>query len=110
MPTHVHLRNIETGAIEVVDRASKKYEDLVAQKTKDGRFPVHEATGVHDADPATHAAPEEVEARSRWGLPLPDVTADGLPQSSKGVEEQRENEGQVAVAPVPAPGTSPRKR
>lgn len=97
---NVILRNIETGVIKVVERVSKEFEKLVAEKTKDGRFPVYEQTGEHDSDPATHAAPEEVAARSKWGLPLHDVTADGHPQSTKGVEAQREKLGPVEVEPV----------
>jgi hypothetical protein len=83
----VHLRNIESGAIKIVDTIDAEFAKLRAQRTKDGRFPLYEQTGAHDADPEHHASTEEVSARSKWGVPLPDVTADGVGQSDASAEQ-----------------------
>lgn len=101
-----HYRNIETGEIKFVDPQGDESAALRKERTKNGRFPLWEQTGAHDADPANHAAPEEVAARSRWGVPLPDVTADGFGQSTASVEQlDRPREGVPGPVPI-APAKS----
>lgn len=76
------FRNIETGFVKLVDTASEEFAALKREVTRDGRFPLWEQTGAHDADPENHATAEEVAERSRHGVqPLSDVTADGVGQS-----------------------------
>jgi hypothetical protein len=77
----VHLRNIETGAIKVCETVSDEFANLRAERTKSGRFPLWEQTGAHDADPENHATKEEAQARSSFGVPASDVTADGIGKS-----------------------------
>jgi hypothetical protein len=81
----LYLRNVETGAIKEVDPDSKEFNELKAQRTEDGRFPLYEQTSAADADPKNAASPEEVALRERHDLPISDVTSDGVAQSDKSV-------------------------
>jgi hypothetical protein len=103
----VHLRNIESGAIKVVDTISAEFAKLKGQRTKDDRFPLYEQTGAHDADPEHHASTEEVSARSKWGVqPLSDVTADGVGQSDASAAQLSDtsepNDEKASTAKAPA--------
>lgn len=79
----LHLRNIETGDIKVVEADSDELAALRRERTESGRFPLWEQTSAGDADPEKSAAAEEVQLRERHGLPLHDVTADGVGQSDR---------------------------
>jgi hypothetical protein len=83
----LYLRNIETGQIKEVEADSAEFEKLKDERTDDGRFPLYEQTGGHDADPKNASSDEEVALRERHDLPIHDVTSDGVPQSDKGVEK-----------------------
>jgi hypothetical protein len=88
----VHLRNLEDGTIKVVESASEEFAKLKAERTENGRFPLYEQTGAHDADPEGFASEEEVAARERWNVkPLSDVTADGVGISQKAKDKVGEN-------------------
>src|SRR5438105_3868375 len=76
----LYLRNIQTGAIKTVDPDSKEFADAKEQRTDDGRFPLWEQTGQHDAAPREDY---EVANRSKWDAKLPDVTTDGVLQSGQ---------------------------
>lgn len=83
----LYLRNIETGQIKQVEADSAEFSKLKAERTSDGRFPLYEQTGAHDADPKISASDEEVVLRDRHDLPIADVTSDGVPKSDKSVEK-----------------------
>lgn len=81
----LYLRNIVTGTIKDVEADSAEFEKLKRERTDDGRFPLYEQTGGHDADPKNQSSSYEVDGRSEYDLPIHDVTTDGVPQSDKGV-------------------------
>lgn len=83
----LYLRNIVTGKIETVDPDSSEFAKLKAERTDDGRFPLYEQTGAHDADPKNAASEYEVNARGEHDVPLHDVTSDGVGQSDAAVKK-----------------------
>lgn len=89
----VYFRNVITGAITQLDSDDDAAEirALVAQRHDRGEgrapIPLHEQTGAHDADPANHAAAEEIAARARWNVEdISQVTADGIAQDQTSEE------------------------
>lgn len=82
----LYLRNLRTGEIKTVEADSAEFAKLRLERAEDGR-PLFEQTGPHDADPKNHAAEYEVTHRGEYGVPLPDVTTDGVGQSAKSAEK-----------------------
>lgn len=82
----VYLRNLASGDIKQVDSDSPEFAKLKAARTDDGRFPLYEQTGAHDADPKGFASEFEYERRNRYDGPAHDVTSDGVPKSDAGVD------------------------
>jgi hypothetical protein len=76
-----YMRNISTGEIKTVEPDSAEFNKLKAERTGDGRFPLWEQTGAHDADPKAASSDFEVTNRSKWDADLHDVTTDGVLQS-----------------------------
>ncbi|HEY7831790.1 MAG TPA: hypothetical protein VIC06_14605 [Solirubrobacteraceae bacterium] len=96
------FRNVETGLVKVVDTASEEFAQLKREVTTDGRFPLWEQTGAHDADPENHATAEEVAERAKHGIqPLSDVTADGVGQSAASAVTGSRIDAQAAEARAP---------
>lgn len=90
----LYLRNLQTGEIKTVEPDSKEFEKLRLERV--GSLPRYEQTGPHDADPKAFAHQYEVDHRSEFDVPLPDVTTDGSGQSAKSAEKLGND------APVPA--------
>lgn len=78
-----YMRNISTGEIKTVEPDSAEFNELKAERTDDGRFPLWEQTGAHDADPKVAAAEFEVVNRERFDADVHDVTSDGVLQSGE---------------------------
>lgn len=82
----LYLRNLATGDIKQVESGSPEFAKLKQERTDDGRFPLYEQTGAHDADPKHSASEFEHDRRDRHKGPAHDVTTDGVPKSDAGVK------------------------